>query len=89
MALASPRAFPGLCSAAADHCREQAGGAVRHHSCDGSDPASNAFNPNYNAGRAAYGPHAKYGGVGSIDFASGYAERAFVGARTDAANPFQ
>lgn len=29
----------GLCLAAADHCREQACGAVGHRSCDGSDPA--------------------------------------------------
>jgi len=31
---------PGLCSAAADYCREQAGGAAGHHGCDGSDPGS-------------------------------------------------
>ncbi len=122
---------PGLCSAAADHCREQAGGAVGHHGCDGSDPGSrisrygvvaqgwaeniaygrrsaraiitaliiddgvrgrghrrNIFNPNYNAAGAAYGPHARYGSVCSIDFASGYAEGTFVRAGTDAANSF-
>jgi hypothetical protein len=31
---------PGLCSAAVDHCREQAGGTVGHPGCGGSDPAS-------------------------------------------------
>jgi len=31
---------PGLCSAAADYCREQAGGAAGHHGCDGSGPGS-------------------------------------------------
>jgi uncharacterized protein YkwD len=122
---------PGLCSAAADHCREQAGGAVGHHGCDGSNPGSrisrygvvaqgwgenvaygqrspraivmaliiddgvrgrghrkNIFNPNYNAAGAAYGPHARYGSVCSIDFASGYAEGAFVRAGTNAGNSF-
>jgi uncharacterized protein YkwD len=122
---------PGLCLAAADHCREQAGGAVGHHGCDGGDPGSrisrygvvaqgwaeniaygqrsaraivaafiiddgvrgrghrrNIFNPNYNAAGAAYGPHARYGTVCSIDFAGGYAEGTFVRAGTDAANSF-
>jgi len=27
---------PGLSSAAADHCREQTGGVVGHHGCDGA-----------------------------------------------------
>ncbi len=31
---------PGLCLAAADHCREQAGGAVGHHGRNGSNPGS-------------------------------------------------
>jgi uncharacterized protein YkwD len=31
---------PGLCSAAADRYREQAGGVVGHHGCDGSDAGS-------------------------------------------------
>jgi uncharacterized protein YkwD len=122
---------PGLCSAAADHCREQAGGVVGHHGCDGSDAGSrisrygvvaqgwaeniaygqrsaraivmalivddgmrgrdhrrNIFNPNYNAAGAAYGPHARYDSVCSIDFVSGYAEGTFVRAGTDAANSF-
>jgi len=104
---------PGLCSAAADHCREHADGVVGHHGCDGSDAGSrisryrvvaqglaeniaygqrsaraivmalivddgvrgrdhrrNIFNPNYNAAGAAYGPHARYDSVGSIDFAT-------------------
>jgi uncharacterized protein YkwD len=122
---------PGLCSAAADHCREQAGGAVGHQGCNGSDPGSrisrygvvaqgwaeniaygqrsaraivmaliiddgvrgrghrkNIFNPRYNAAGAAYGPHARYGSVCSIDFASDYAQETFVRAGTDAANSF-
>ena len=122
---------PGLCLAAADHCREQAGGAVGHYGGDGSDPGSrisrygvvaqgwaeniaygqrsaraivgaliiddgvrgrghrrNIFNPNYKAAGAAYGPHARYGSVCSIDFASDYAEGTFVGARTVAGISF-
>ena len=31
---------PGLCLAAADHCREQADGAVGHRGYDGDDPGS-------------------------------------------------
>jgi uncharacterized protein YkwD len=31
---------PGLCLAAADHCREQAGGAVGHYGSYGSDPGN-------------------------------------------------
>src|SRR5437588_4677394 len=31
---------PGLCLAAADHCREQAGGAVGHYGNHGSDPGN-------------------------------------------------
>jgi hypothetical protein len=48
----------------------------------------NIFKPNYNAAGVAYGPHARYGSVCSIDFASGYAEGPFVCAGTDAANSF-
>ena len=44
----------------------------------GRDHRRNIFNPNYNAAGAAYGPHARYGSVCSIDFASGYAEGTFV-----------
>jgi uncharacterized protein YkwD len=120
---------PGLCLAAADHCREQAGGAIGHHGRDGSNPGSrisrygvvaqgwaeniaygqrspraivmaliiddgvrgrghrrNIFNPDYNAAGAAFGPHARYGTVCSIDFASGYADGRFVRAGSEAAN---
>src|SRR5438067_11673782 len=38
--LAAVALSPGLCLAAADHCREQAGGAVGHHGRGGSDPGS-------------------------------------------------
>src|SRR5437764_8578542 len=31
---------PGLCLAAADHCREQAGGATGHYGSDGGDPGN-------------------------------------------------
>jgi uncharacterized protein YkwD len=31
---------PGLCRAAADHCRDQANGAMGHNGSDGSNPAS-------------------------------------------------
>jgi uncharacterized protein YkwD len=54
----------------------------------GRDHRRNIFNPNYNAAEAAYGPHARYDNVCSIDFASGYAEGTFVRAGTDAANSF-
>ncbi len=122
---------PGLCLAAADHCREQAGGAMGHYSSNGSDPGNrisrygvvnqgwaeniayghhtgreivlalivddgvrnrghrkNIFNSTYNVAGAAYGPHAGFGSVCSIDFASGYAENRFVRAGSDAQNPF-
>jgi uncharacterized protein YkwD len=118
---------PGLCLAAADHCREQAGGAVGH----GSDPGNrigrygvvsegwaeniaygrhtareivlalivddgvrnrghrkNIFNPAYNVAGAAYGPHARFGSVCSVDFARGYAENRFVRGGSDAQNSF-
>lgn len=35
----------------------------------------NIFNPNFNCAGAAYGPHARYRSVCSIDFAGGYTER--------------
>jgi uncharacterized protein YkwD len=54
----------------------------------GRDHRRNIFNPNYNAAGAAYGPHARYDSVCSIDFASGYADGTFVRAGTDAANSF-
>ncbi len=38
----------------------------------------NIFNPNYNAAGAAYGLHARFGSVCSIDFPSGYAQGTFV-----------
>ncbi len=34
----------------------------------------NIFNPNFNYAGAAYGPHALYGSVCTINFASGYTE---------------
>ncbi len=122
---------PGLCLAAADHCREQAGGAIGHYGSHGGDPGNrisrygvvtqgwaeniaygrhtareivlglivddgvrgrghrkNIFNPTYNVAGAAYGPHARFGSVCSIDFASGYAENRFVRVRNDAQNSF-
>jgi hypothetical protein len=48
----------------------------------------NIFNPTYDVAGAAYGPHARFGSVCSIDFASGYAENGFVGAESDAQNSF-
>ncbi len=41
----------------------------------------NIFNPNYSVAGAAFGPHARFRTVCSMDFAGGYAER---GAATDA-----
>jgi len=122
---------PGLCLAAADHCREQAGGAVGHCGNHGSDPGNrisrygavsqgwaeniaygrhsareivlalivddgvrgrghrkNIFNPTYNVAGAAYGSHARFGSVCSIDFARGYVENRFVRAGSDAQNSF-
>src|SRR5438874_8098154 len=129
--LAAVALSPGLCLAAADHCREQAGGAVGHHGRGGSDPGSrisrygvvakgwaeniaygqrsaraivmaliiddgvrgrghcrNIFNRNYNAAGAASGPHARYGSVCSIDFASRYAEGTLVRVGTDTTTSF-
>ena len=122
---------PGLCLAAADHCREQAGGATGHYGSHGGDPGNrisrygvvrqswaeniaygrhtareivlalivddgvrgrghrkNIFNPTYNVAGAAYGSHARFGSVCSIDFASGYAENRLVRAGSDAQNSF-
>jgi len=122
---------PGLCLAAADHCREQAGGATGHYGNHGSDPGNrisrygmvsqgwaeniayghhtareivlalivddgvrgrdhrkNIFNPTYNVAGAAYGWHARFGSVCSIDFANGYAENRFGRAGSDAQNSF-
>jgi uncharacterized protein YkwD len=122
---------PGLCLAAADHCREQAGGATGHYGSYGGDPENrinrygvvsqgwaenitygrhsareivlalivddgvhgrghrkNIFNPTYDVAGAAYGPHARFGSVCSIDFASGYAENRFVRTESDAQNSF-
>lgn len=104
---------PGMCRGAADHCAEQAGGAIGH-----GDPASrmnrygtwaaawgenisygkssardvvmaliiddglparkhraNIFAAKFNYAGAAYGRHARYGSVCSIDFAGAYFER--------------
>jgi uncharacterized protein YkwD len=122
---------PGLCLAAADHCREQAGGATGHCGSHRSDPGNrisrygvlsqgwaeniaygrntareivlalivddgvrgrghrkNIFNPTYNVAGAAYGPHARFGSVCSIDFASGYTENRFARSGSDAQNSF-
>jgi hypothetical protein len=48
----------------------------------------NIFNPTYNVAGAAYGSHARFGSVCSIDFASGYAENRLVRAGSDAQNSF-
>jgi len=37
--------------------------------------AKNIFNPKFNFAGAAFGPHARYRTVCTIDFAGGYAER--------------
>lgn len=104
---------PGLCRGAADHCAEQAGGAIGHGNpvrrinrygsfaaCWGENisygrmsardvvlaliiddglPArehrANFFAAKFNYAGAAYGPHARYGSVCSIDFAGAYFER--------------
>jgi uncharacterized protein YkwD len=122
---------PGLCLAAADHCHEQAGGAMGHCGDHRSDPGNrigrygvvsrgwaeniaygrhtareivvalivddgirgrghrkNIFNPTYNLAGAAYGLHARFGSVCSIDFASGYAENRFARAGSEAQNSF-
>jgi uncharacterized protein YkwD len=109
---------PGMCRGAADHCAEQADGAMGHDGRDRSNPGArmsrygawglswgeniaygkttardivlaliiddglparkhrkNIFNPNFNFAGAAYGSHARYRSVCSIDFAGAYAER--------------
>ncbi len=118
---------PGLCLAAADHCREQASGAMGHRGCNRSNPGDrisrygawsqgwaenvaygrhnardivlaliiddgvrgrghrkNIFNRTYNVAGAAFGPHARFGSVCSIDFASGNVDSAFAGAGNNA-----
>jgi uncharacterized protein YkwD len=61
---------------------------VIDHGVRGRGHRRNIFNPNYDAAGAAYGPHAGYGSVCSIDFASGYAEGTTAGVGTAAANSF-
>ena len=48
----------------------------------------NIFNPTYDMVGAAYGPHARFGSVCSIDFASGYAENKLARSGSDAQNSF-
>lgn len=109
---------PGMCRGAADHCADQANGAMGHNGSDRSSPGArmsrygtwsfswgenisygkmsardvvlaliiddglparkhrqNIFNSNFNFAGAAYGPHARYRSVCSIDFAGGFTER--------------
>ena len=120
---------PGLCLAAAEHCRDQAGGAIGHCGSHGGNPGSrmarygilaqawaeniaygrrsardivmaliiddgvrgrghrkNIFNPTYTIAGAAYGPHARYDSVCSIDFASDGGTTTFARAATNAVN---
>jgi uncharacterized protein YkwD len=108
---------PGMCRGAADHCAEQANGAIGHDGRGWSNPGSrmnrygtwtsawgenisygknserdivlaliiddglparkhraNIFATKFNYVGAAYGPHARYGSVCSIDFAGAYFE---------------
>lgn len=103
----------GMCQGAADHCAEQAAGAIGHGNpagrmnrygtwaaswgenisygkrnardivmaliIDDGLPArkhrANIFAAKFNYAGAAYGPHARYGSVCSIDFAGAYFER--------------
>lgn len=103
----------GMCKGAADHCADQAGGAIGHGNpagrmnrygtwtvawgenisygkqsardvvlaliIDDGLPArkhrANIFAVKFNYAGAAYGPHARYGSVCSIDFAGGYLEK--------------
>jgi hypothetical protein len=46
----------------------------------------NIFNPTYNMAGAAYGSHARFGSVCSIDFASDYAENRLERAGSNAQN---
>lgn len=116
---------PGLCRGAADHCAEQANGAIGH-----GNPASrisrygtwaaswgeniaygkksardivialiiddgiagrkhreNIFASKFNYAGAAYGTHARYGSVCSMDFAGAYFERGGADSRLVAGNP--
>ncbi len=118
---------PGLCRGAADHCAEQAGGAIGH-----GDPGKrisrygkwgvswgeniaygkssardivvaliiddgisnrkhreNIFARKFNFAGVAYGPHARFGSVCSMDFAGAYLEKAqaTADARLMARNP--
>jgi uncharacterized protein YkwD len=103
----------GMCRGAADHCAEQAGGAIGHGNPAGRmnrygtwvaswgenisygkrsardivmaliiddglpdrKHRDNIFAAKFNYAGAAYGPHARYGSVCSIDFAGAYFER--------------
>ncbi len=104
---------PGLCRGAADHCNEQAGGAIGHgdpgsrisrygqwgiswgenisygkttardivvaliidDGIPGRKHRANIFARKFNYAGAAYGPHARYGSVCSMDFAGAYLEK--------------
>jgi uncharacterized protein YkwD len=120
----------GMCSAAAEHCADQADGRLGHGGSDRSDPASrmnrygrwgavwgenisygkssardivlaliiddglpgrkhrkNIFNPAFNVAGAAYGAHARYRSVCSIEFAGSFAERSESNATLVARNP--
>lgn len=104
---------PGMSRASADHCAEQAGGAIGHGNpasrinrhgkwaaCWGENIAygkttardivlalivddgipgrkhrANIFAGKFNVAGAAYGPHARYGSVCTIDFAGAYFEK--------------
>ena len=48
----------------------------------------NIFNPNYYVAGAAFGPHARFGTMCSMDFAGGYAERGEAAADTLVARNF-
>jgi uncharacterized protein YkwD len=48
----------------------------------------NIFNPNYNVAGAAFGPHARFRTMCSMDFAGGYAERGTTPADTLVARNF-
>lgn len=49
---------------------------------------ANIFNPNFNFAGAAFGPHARFGTMCSMDFAGGYAERGETAADTLVARNF-
>jgi uncharacterized protein YkwD len=49
---------------------------------------TNIFNPNYNVAGAAFGPHARFRTMCSMDFAGGYAERGEADADTLVARNF-